>query len=122
VHSATYLGDVIYVKYGTWQVGPEVAVTNLPGLTIRGGYAGNGAPGAFTNLPTIVTCNSPSFTNRLFYCSQSTVTFDNLTLTGGLAGLTNNIYTPNYAACQGGAIWASNFSTLMPLEAAIFFN
>ncbi len=110
-----------YLKYGVYSNAAQIVVTNHPGLTIRGGYIGSGFD--TTNAPTVLTRNT-NYTIRIFLCTNSTLTFDNLTVSNGFSGahggglylsncvatLTNCVIKKNYipAYSHGGGICASN--------------
>ena len=58
VDLATNDGDVVYLKYGTYTRTSQIEISNVQGLTIKGGYVGSGAPGARTNEYSEVTRGS----------------------------------------------------------------
>lgn len=97
----------VYLRYGTWEVWPELNIENASGLRISGGYVGVGSPGDRTNEPSVITIGFGR-TNRLMHCRNSTVTLDQITLAGGKAGPGNTAYTPTNWAYYGGAIYATN--------------
>jgi hypothetical protein len=80
----TYPGDTIYLRHGAWSNLTQIAVSNVPGLIIRGEYAGSGTPGDRTNLPSVLKAVPPEATYaRVLYVAASTVTLDRVTLRDG---------------------------------------
>lgn len=82
-------GDVIYLKSGVHlrpqPVLGETAhyiVTNRPGVAFRGGYLGEGAPGALVAERTVIR-RGPAESHILMRASQSGLTFDNIDLEDG---------------------------------------
>ena len=86
--------DLICLKSGEYLAAQENDVLDLshyivsgaPGLTIRGGYAGEGAPGAFADEATVLRRDKnavPNAYRRLFHAMNATLTLENLTITEG---------------------------------------
>ena len=73
-------GDVIYLKYGGYSNTSAVVVSNLPGLTIKGGYTGIGFE--LTNAPSVITRDA-AVNMRLVDGYTSTVTLERVTISGG---------------------------------------
>lgn len=80
----TYAGDTIYLRYGVYSNATQIALTNVPGLIVRGEYAGAGAPGDRTNLPSALKVDLlVGNYARALYAEASTATFDRVTFRDG---------------------------------------
>jgi hypothetical protein len=85
VDASSVDGDIIYLKYGSYSNAVQVEIVDHPGLFIKGGYEGTGDPpggGTLSGSDTILTL-AGGVTNRILYATNSVVTLDNLTVTGG---------------------------------------
>ena len=87
-------GDLICLKSGEYLAAQEKDVLDLShyivsgttGLTIRGGYAGEGTPGAFADEATVLRRDKNAVQNayrRIFHAMNATLTLENLTITEG---------------------------------------
>lgn len=115
--------SVIYIKAGLYSNNTPVliatqtaaytnsacfAVSNHPGLTLRGGFAGNtegGLPGTMDSEPTVLTVGA--LTTRVFYAVNSTVTLDRVTISNGLALVWSDSYR------SGSGLYLSNCVALV---------
>lgn len=99
---------MIYMRYGTYAGTRQVTVSNAPGLTIAGGYAGTTPePGNMTNVPSVLT-RALNVTNRIFLASGSTVTLARVTLDNGYLYITNNSMTQ-----MGTGLFLTNCNALL---------
>jgi hypothetical protein len=83
--SVTTNGDTIYMLAGTNWLTTNVLVAAKAGLTISGGYVGDGAPGATSKTLTVISPLS-TLTNKnfgLFDVTNSTLTLERLHLREG---------------------------------------
>jgi hypothetical protein len=101
--------DTIYLAGQTFsnntapQLNSQIVWTNKT-LTILGGYAGSGTPGALTNTPTVLT-QPGGGTNRIFYISGVTNgVLQGLTITGGYLPQADYGAGLRLANCQGIAV------------------
>ena len=128
-------GDFIYLCDGTWSNTAALVINAAPGVTIEGGYAGNGTPGLLTNEPSVLT-RASGLNIRIIDADSSTVTLHRVTirdghitsatspggalqLTGGRTVITNctveaseidSVDNNANAETRGGAIYASGGS------------
>jgi hypothetical protein len=141
LEDCAYPRDTVYMRYGSYVRNTQIDVSRLPGVAIKGGYEGIGAPGALTNQATLLTRASDKYI-RIFYGSATTVTLQRVTVAGGYlaasgedgAGLyfvTNSILTLRdcvfannqcYAASviEGGAVYLSGAA--LTVENCTFLN
>lgn len=87
-------GSVLFLKEGVYSNTASLAISNHPGLTIRGGYEGVGAPGDFADTPSILTRDT-NVAMRILSGFDSTVTLDRVTVSNGLALLGGGAYLTN---------------------------
>ena len=85
-----YAGDTVYMRHGTYdhyyagyQEASQLVLQNAAGLSLFGGYTGEGTPGALAGEPTII-CRNSAATMRLLRAKNSTLRFDNVTFRDGL--------------------------------------
>lgn len=76
-------GSVLYLSYGTYVVPSEIRIDNHPGLTIKGGYAGIGSPGALTNTASVIRKDALPAYYRIMCSSASTVRLERISIEGG---------------------------------------
>ena len=85
------------------QLNSQIVWTNKS-LTILGGYAGSGTPGALTNTPTVLT-QAGGGTNRIFYIGGVTNgVLQGLTVTGGYLSQADYGAGLRLMNCQGIAV------------------
>lgn len=108
VAECIYTGDTIYMAGGEYtQFDPlygntHVIIENAKGLTINGGYAGNGTPGELGSAPTVIRSHADA-PWRLIKASSSTLNFNNITFKEG-----------KYPVCEntgGAALWLVGCTT-----------
>lgn len=78
-------GGSIYLQGGTLQVTNQLVITNGVGMTIRGGYEGQGSPGPrdVARWPTVIRLEEGR-EGRVFYLEAADeTTLEGLTITGG---------------------------------------
>ncbi len=95
------VGDEIRLLQGGIDFGKAITLSNLPGLTIVGGYDKNGNIVGTTSITNNPALNS---THRLFYAENSTLTFKNINFLNGC------VYNNN-ANFNGNALYLSNCHT-----------
>jgi|LSQX01.1.fsa_nt_gb hypothetical protein len=101
VEIATESEDIIYLMSGVYSNAAEIVINDAQGLTILGGYAGIGAPGATGESGTVLTTQNPGVSvQRILSAYNSTVLFRDLEFTGGML---NNIWNK-----KGGGLYFSN--------------
>lgn len=89
VNECQGVGDTVYMKHGSYNdfslvfgEQSQVVIENAAGLTVRGGYAGEGAPGALSDQPTEITRHTDN-AFRLLRFRNSTLRLENLVFHSG---------------------------------------
>ncbi len=89
VNECQGVGDIVYMKHGSYNdfslvfgEQSQVVIENAAGLTVRGGYAGEGAPGALSDQPTEITRHTDN-AFRLLRFRNSTLRLENLVFHSG---------------------------------------
>ena len=123
-------GDVVYMKHGAYDdfslvfnEKTQVVIANAAGLTIRGGYAGEGAPGALSDQPTEIKRDTQN-AFRLLRFRNSVLRLENLIFHGGSVATDENdggaaislltcntvladcLFTNNTCTSKGSYVWA----------------
>ena len=83
VDQATSVGDKIYLKEGVYTNDLQISIASKPGLTVLGGYAGSGSPGARSGPETSALTRNTAFQMRIINGSSSTFALDGLTVRNG---------------------------------------
>lgn len=105
-----YAGDTIYMLGGSYDdynpdyVNSHIVISDAKGLTIKGGYDGNGAPGNIGATPSVIESN-PKAPWRLIKATKSTLTFENIKFFNG-----------KYPVCEatgGAALWLDGCNTII---------
>lgn len=118
-----YEGDTIYMLGGNYNDynpiynNTHVVIADAKGLTIKGGYAGNGMPGDIGTTPSVIESNTDA-PWRLIKASKSKLTFENITFFNG-----------KYPVCEatgGAALWLDACNTIITncifKENQLYFN
>ncbi len=103
IDSCEYPDDTIYARYGAYTNSSPIIISNMPGLIIRGEYAGIGAPGNRTNAPTILTRNA-LVVMQIMKAYNSTLTLDRVSIRNGLR---------EDVTFQGGGLYLSGCQTVL---------
>jgi hypothetical protein len=106
INAATTPGSFIYLQSGTYSNSASLIVSNLPDVTIQGGYVGNtvgGLPGETSSVPSVITRDSAQ-NIRIIYGYDSILTLARVTISGGLR---------NNNGDQGGGLYLNNCAVAM---------